>query len=725
MKKEIKVKFSNLHLIFALFLFLIIIIRVSFIALSKEVDNINIQELASKRTTKTTILKASRGTIFDNSDNILAQDVSSYTLIAYLDPKRTTDLKDPQHVVDKENTALVLSALLKMDYETILSYLNKEGVYQTEFGPKGKGLTELEKDTILATKLPGIDFIETTKRYYPYGKFLAYLIGYAKLDSDNNMVGELGIEKSYNKTLTGIDGKKVYQKDLRGYKISGTKEVVEDKQDGVDIHLTIDSNIQFFVEDTLNKSSEKYLFDEIDLIVANAKTGEILGYATTPSFDPNIRDITNYLDSNSSIPFEPGSTMKIYTYMAALEAGVYKGTDTYMSGSFETKDKTVIRDWNKVGWGRITYDQGFIYSSNTAVINIMDKYLDSNSLKNYYKKLGFGEKTNIFIPLGKEYENLKTKEKNKLTTEVSGKIDFKYETEVFNAAFGQGITTTPIQHIKALTSISNDGELLNPYIVKKVIESDGNILENKRTSLGKVASIETVEYMKNLMWHTINDPDGAGHAYYLEGYDLIGKTGTAQIASTDGKGYLSGNREIIRSVSLMFPKDDPEIIIYGAAKRSESVSALSEPIKEIIKNVSKYLNIYSKKEVENQEIKKINNYINKSLESTKEDLNKNNLKPIIIGDGNIIINQYPINKNITTEDKIFLITNSNNITLPNLKGYSKNDLEVLCNLLNITCITKGNGYVTLQSIPEGTKIEKGMSLEVVLENKMKKIEGTN
>ena len=191
------------------------------------------------------------------------------------------------------------------------------------------------------------------------------------------MVGELGIEKSYNKTLTGIDGKKVYQKDLRGYKISGTKEVVEDKQDGVDIHLTIDSNIQFFVEDALNKSSEKYLFDEIDLIVANAKTGEILGYATTPSFDPNIRDITNYLDSNSSIPFEPGSTMKIYTYMAALEAGVYKGTDTYMSGSFETKDKTVIRDWNKVGWGRITYDQGFIYSSNTAVINIMDKYLDS------------------------------------------------------------------------------------------------------------------------------------------------------------------------------------------------------------------------------------------------------------------------------------------------------------------------------------------------------------
>lgn len=702
MKKENKVKISNLLLILALFLFLVITLRVSYIALSKEVDDINIQELASKRTTKTTILKANRGTIFDNSSNVLAQDVSSYTLIAYLDSTRTTDPDNPNHVVDKENTALVLSALLGMEYDTVISYLNKENVYQTEFGVKGRGLTELEKDTILAANLPGIDFIETTKRYYPYGQFLSYLIGYAKMDEEGNIIGEMGIEKSYNEELTGTNGKTVYQKDLQGYKIAGTKELTEEKVDGDNIYLTIDNNIQFFLEEAITKSSSKYEFDELDIIVANAKTGEVLGYASTPSFDPNIRDIENYLDPNSSIAFEPGSTMKIYTYMAALEAGVYKGNDTYKSGSFTTKDKTVISDWNKVGWGVITYDQGFIYSSNTAVVNLMDKYLDSDTLKTYLKRLGFGSKVGLNLP-----------------NEVSGKIDFKYETEVFNAAFGQGITTTPIQHIKALTTISNDGELLKPYIIKKIEKSNGEVIEYERTSLGRVASSKTIEYMKNLMWHTVNDPDGAGHAYYIEGYDIIGKTGTAQIASTNGEGYLTGDKEVIRSIALMFPKDDPEIIIYGAVKRSTTVSSLSEPVKEIIQNIAKYYNIYNEPEDEATSNKEIKNYINEETETVKEELQSMNITPIILGSGDVITDQYPINTTISNSEKVFLITNQTDYVLPDLTGYSRSDLETLFTFLNISYTIKGNGYLKSQSIKSGTKITPDMHIEVALESEIK------
>ena len=702
MKKENKVKISNLLLILALFLFLVITLRVSYIALSKEVDDINIQELASKRTTKTTILKANRGTIFDNSSNVLAQDVSSYTLIAYLDSTRTTDPDNPNHVVDKENTALVLSALLGMEYEMVLSYLNKENVYQTEFGVKGRGLTELEKDTILAANLPGIDFIETTKRYYPYGQFLSYLIGYAKMDEEGNIIGEMGIEKSYNEELTGTNGKTVYQKDLQGYKIAGTKELTEEKVDGDNIYLTIDNNIQFFLEEAITKSSSKYEFDELDIIVANAKTGEVLGYASTPSFDPNIRDIENYLDPNSSIAFEPGSTMKIYTYMAALEAGVYKGSDTYKSGSFTAKDKTVISDWNKVGWGVITYDQGFIYSSNTAVVNLMDKYLDSDTLKTYLKRLGFGSKVGLNLP-----------------NEVSGKIDFKYETEVFNAAFGQGITTTPIQHIKALTTISNDGELLKPYIIKKIEKSNGEVIEYERTSLGRVASSKTIEYMKNLMWHTVNDPDGAGHAYYIEGYDIIGKTGTAQIASTNGEGYLTGDKEVIRSIALMFPKDDPEIIIYGAVKRSTTVSSLSEPVKEIIQNIAKYYNIYNEPEDEATSNKEIKNYINEETETVKKELQSMNITPIILGSGDVITDQYPINTTISNSEKVFLITDQTDYVLPDLTGYSRSDLETLFTYLNISYTIKGNGYLKSQSIKSGTKITPDMHIEVVLESEIK------
>ena len=704
MKKEKKIKISNLLLIFTLFLFLLLGARISYIGLSDKVDNINIQELASKRTTQTTILKANRGTIYDNSKNVLAQDVSSYTLIAYLDPKRTEDESKPRHVVDKENTALVLSKLLDMDKDLILANLNKEGVYQTEFGVKGKGLTELEKDTIKAANLPGIDFIETKKRYYPYGKFLSYLIGYAKEDENGNVSGEMGIEKYFNKELTGINGKTVYQKDLKGYKIASTKEMTEEKQDGVDIHLTIDNNIQFFLEEAVNKSKEKYDYDELDLIIADAKTGEILGYTSTPSFDPNIRDITNYLDPNSSVAFEPGSTMKIYTFMSALENGVYKGSDTYLSGSFETKDKTIIRDWNRVGWGRITYDQGFIYSSNTAVVNIMDKYLDANSLKTYLKRLGFGSKTGIDLP-----------------NEAKGKIDFKYETEVFNASFGQGITTTPIQHIKALTSIANDGELLNPYIVKQIVYPDGTVKENKRESLGNVASSQTVEYMKNLMYRTVNDGDGAAHAYSIPGFEIIGKTGTAQIADTGGRGYLSGDKDVIRSIALMFPKDNPEIIIYGAVKRSVTVNALSEPVKEIIQNVAKYKNIYKEQNESQNNIElKIDNYINKKADEITNSLRENGINAIKIGNGDTIIDQYPINSKVTKDEKVFLFTNSTNKTIPNLIGYSRSDVEILLHYLNINYSISGYGYVVSQNLGEGTEVGEDTKLELQLDSKIKK-----
>lgn len=698
-KNENNVKVSNLALVCAILAFSVLIIRIGYLALSSEVDGINLQAFASTRTTKKITLPAKRGTIYDSNGNVLSQDVSSYTLIAYLDSSRTIDEDKPKHVVDKENTALVLSAIIDLDYETILKYLSKENVYQTEFGPKGKGLNELTKDRIKNANLPGIDFIETTKRYYPYGDFASYLVGYAKQKEDGSIIGELGVEKYFDKELTGRDGSTVYQKGRNGYKIAGTKEITEEAVDGSDVYLTIDNNVQFFVEEAMEKTSN-YKYDSMTIVVAEAKTGKILSYATTPSFDPNKRNITNYLDSVSGVAFEPGSTMKIYTYMAALEAGVYDGKAIYQSGTFTTKDKTVIKDWNNVGWGKISYDQGFVYSSNTAVVNIMDKYMDANTLKKYLLKLGFGTKTGVNVPL-----------------EQSGKVTFKYETEIFNAAFGQGITTTPIQHIKALTAIANDGELLSPYLVSKVVDSSGNvILENERTVLGKVASLDTVLYIKNLMWRTINDSDGAAKSYAIKGYDIIGKTGTAQIASTNGKGYLTGSSDLNRSIAIMFPKEDPEIIIYGVAKRSSSSTPLSKAIKEIITNVSKYYNIYSENKNEEKTLSiELTNYNNKNVLEVEQEFKNKGLVPIILGDGNQIINQYPLAKNkLVKGDRVFLLTNGSNIKMPDLTGYSKNEVIVLANLLDLDYVINGNGYVVNQNIKENVTVNKTEKLEVNL-----------
>lgn len=691
------VKISNFSLLCALFLFAILMIRLSQLSLSTKVDGINLQEFASKRTTKKTVIKASRGTIYDVNGNALAQDVSSYTLIAYLDPKRTTNENKPQHVVDKKNTALVLSAILDMDYDTILSYLSKEGVYQTEFGVKGKGLNEIIKDRIKEANLPGIDFVETTKRYYPYGDFASYLVGYAKALEDGSLTGELGIEKTYNDVLTGKNGSVIYQKDRNGYKIVGTKELREEAKDGSSIYLTIDNNVQFFVEQAIDKYSD-YKYESLDIVVAEAKTGRILASATNPSFDPNLRNLTNYMDEITSVAFEPGSTMKIFTYMAALEAGVYKGDELYKSGGYTTKDNTLISDWNKVGWGYISYDKGFIYSSNTAVVNLMNKYLNPLYFKNYLLKLGFGSKTGIGGNL-----------------ESSGKINFKYETEILNASFGQGITTTPIQYIKALTSIANDGTLLSPYIIDKIVDANGKVtFEGSKNELGRVASSETVEYIKNLMYRTINDPDGIGKNYKIEGYDIIGKTGTAQIASTNGKGYLTGNSNLNRSVALMFPRDNPEIIIYGVVKKGDSVQALSNVVKTIVKDISKYYNIYDEVDSDKSDEYEINNYINQDVKDTTKTLTNNGISPIILGDGARVINQYPKTGIVHGESHVFLLTDGKKFTMPDLTGYSKSDVMTFCNLLNLECVINGNGYVTSQSIAKNSDVNGATNLEVNL-----------
>jgi penicillin-binding protein 2B len=594
-------------------------------------------------------------------------------------------------------TARELSNIIDLDYETILKYLSKEGVDQVEFGPKGKGLNEIVKDKIEALNLPGIGFIATTKRYYPYGDFASYLVGYAKEKEDGEYVGELGVEKYLNDKLKGLDGYTVYQKDRNGYKIAGTESYTEEAINGSDIHLTIDNNVQFFVEKALSRMSKSDA-SRMTILVAEAKTGKILAYATTPSFDPNKRNITNYLDDISAVSFEPGSTMKIYTYMAAIENNMYNGKATYKSGAFVAKDKTVIRDWNKVGWGWISYDQGFVYSSNTAVVNIMDKYMDANTLKNFQLKLGFGSKTGIDVPM-----------------ESSGKIAYKYETEIFNAAFGQGVMTTPIQHIKALTTIANNGDLLKPYVVDKVVNANGEIVyQNERTVLDHVVSSDTIAYVKNLMWRTVNDSDGAAHAYHIKGFNLIGKTGSAQIAKENGKGYKTGYRDVNRSVVLMFPREDPQIIVYSVAKEAPNANKLSSITKEIVTNISKYYNIYGEdtEKIESSQIK-VTNYLNKNVSEVKKELESLGLKVVVLGNGKKVIKQYPgKDTNLIKDDRIFLLTNGDKLTMPDLTGYSVSDVKTVASLLGLKLKTKGNGYAVNQSIKKDEVLSEEKMIEV-------------
>ena len=705
-KKRNNIKYSKIFIIVALFLFALIIKRIFELSLSKEIDGVNLQKLASSRTTKTEINEAKRGSIYTSNGEVLAQNVSSYKLIAYLDKKRTTDEKNPKHVIDKEETAKLLSPILEAEYEEILKYLSKENVYQTEFGIHGKGLNEIKKKQIDDLNLPGLDFIESFKRYYPKGDFASYIVGYAKVsnkdEANKTITGEMGIEESYDKTLKGENGSITYQKDLKGYRIADSKISEKETIEGKDIYLTINDNIQFFIEQAIKNTNNEYDWEWITISIMDAKTGAILGSSTHPSFDPNKRNITNYMNMLTSA-YEPGSTMKTFTYMAAMENGVYDGSETYKSGVYKTKDGTEIGDWDRNGWGVINFDKGYALSSNVGVINLINKHMNSTMLREYFKRLGFGKKTGIALP-----------------KESKGYLGFKYETEIYNAGFGQGITTTPIQNLQAMTPLTNDGMLLKPYLVEKIVDSKTNevIVKNKKDEIDRLASSKTVSKMYELMDSCVNGEGNTGNGFKIDSGELIGKTGTAQIS--EGRGYLSGKEDIISSFSGIYPKSDPKIIIYASVKRPSggSQKAVSNTVKEIIYNISKFYAPKEENNTNNYKEYKVPSFINNSIDYAKSVLDKENIKYKVLGDGNKVIKQTPIKDDIITSDTIYLITSSK-LTVPNLTNLSSKEAKMLLEELNIKVNLDGVGYVKSQSVGEGVEITPGMEITLVLEPKYK------
>lgn len=683
-----------------LVLFCIIILQFGYISLFPSVYGINIKKFATNRNTVSTVLRASRGNIFDSSGNALAINVTSYTVIAYLSSTRTTDSSNPKHVVDIDYTASKLSPILNMSEETLKKLLSSSA-YQVELGPGGRGITEVKKKEIADLELPGIDFIEDQKRYYPNGDFASYIIGYAKKNEDGEIIGELGIESKYNDALKGMDGSLKYQRNIYGYKIPDTPEEKIDAVNGDDIYLTIDSGVQRFLEDAIKSAEASYPSDWMTITVMDAKTGKILGSAATPSYNPNILNITNYENPLVSYAFEPGSTMKTYAYMCAIENGRYNGSDTFQSGSIKSGDKEIF-DWNRTGWGPITYDLGYEYSSNVGVSYLVkNNIITKSELKECYEKYGFGQKTGI-----------------ELSREVSGKIKFNYEIEVYSAAFGQGILTTPIQQLQALTLISNNGKMLKPYIIDKIVNNKGEVTyQGTKQESEQIVKESTVEKMKELMYNVVNNKNEGttGTAYRVDGLDVIGKTGTAQLYE-NGK-YLN---QYIYSVALIYPKDDPQLIIYGAIKKpvAGKQMALYISMKDIIKNTAKYYNINgtnNEKDTLNEYT--VENYINKSVKEVSSKLKNQNLKVVVIGDGDKIIDQYPSsNQKIIENERVILITNSDKIKMPSLSGWSKKEVEALMKLINVNYQMNGYGYVTNQSIEPGTVITNDIILTIDLKD---------
>lgn len=692
MKKRVTIKISKFIILVVAFLFVAIICKLSYVVLSDKVDGINLKDKSASISTVKKTLYADRGNIYDINGEELASTVNSYTVIAYLNSNKT-------NVSDKEKTAKELAPILNMTKEKLIELLNKK-LYQVELRPGGYGITEVVKARIEKLELPGIDFIKNSKkRYYNKSTFASYIIGYAKVLDDGKISGELGIEGYYDDILSGTNGYTKYLKyTSSNYKIPNTNEDTKKAKDGSDIYLTIDSSIQLIAEKAVSSMKEKFNTDWAVFTVMDAKTGAIVASATNPNFNPNdTNTIKEYMNPLLSYQYEPGSVMKVFSFASSMEEGKYDGEETFKSGSYTLDDGTVIRDSERKGWGTISFDEGFARSSNVAATTLALR-LGVDKLSEYYNNLGFGKKTGI-----------------ELSNEAIGDIEMVYQSELATASFGQGVSVTAIQMLQALSAMTNDGTVIKPYIVDKVIDQNGNITyQGKRQVVKKVYSTNTVNKMHEIMKKVID----INKYWQVNNVSIMGKTGTAQIASPKG-GYLTGTYDYIKSFAGIFPADDPKYIVYVAGKKPETnLGSWAKVITTAIEEIASYAKLTeSKSDADPSKIITLDNYISKFLDTTLEELKNKKIDVIILGNGKYIINQYPLkNKTLLSGEKLFLLTNDKEIKMKNLKGWSLSEVKTYCNLIGLKLEYNGYGYVINQSIEENAILDvNNMTLTIELE----------
>lgn len=692
MKKRATVKISKFIILIVALLFVAIIAKLSYVVLSNKVDGINLQEKAASIATVKKTLYADRGSIYDVNGEELASTINSYTVIAYINSNKT-------NVTDKEMTAEALSPILNMSKEKLMELLNKD-VYQVELRPGGYGISEVVKAKIEKLELPGIDFIKNSKkRYYNKSTFASYLIGYAKTLDDGKISGELGIEGYYDDILSGTNGYTKYLKyTSSNYKIPNTNEDTKKAKNGSDIYLTIDSSIQLIAEKAVSSMKDKFNTDWAVFTVMDAKSGAIVASATSPNFNPNdTNTIKEYMNPLISYQYEPGSVMKVFSFASAIEEGKYNGEETFKSGSYTLDDGTVIRDSERKGWGTISFDEGFARSSNVAATTLALR-LGVDTLSDYYNNLGFGKKTGI-----------------ELSNEAIGDIEMVYQSELATASFGQGVSVTAIQMLQALSAMTNDGTVIKPYIVDKIVDENGTITyQGERQVVKKVYSSETVSKMHEIMKKVVE----INKYWQVDNVSLMGKTGTAQIASPKG-GYLTGTYDYIKSFAGIFPTDNPKYIVYVAGKKPEaSLGSWAKVITTAVEEIASYAKLTeSKSDADLTKIIKLDNYISTNLETTLEELKNKKINIITIGNGKYIINQYPLkNKTLLSGEKLFILTNATEYKMENLTGWSIGEVKTYCDILGLKLEYSGYGYVKSQSIETGAVLDlENMILTVELE----------
>lgn len=523
------------------FILLMVIFKVFYVQVF---DYKKLSNLASDLWSRNLPIEASRGKILDRNGIVLADNVTTTSLVLV-----------PNQIKNKREVTKELAKILNVSYNEMKKHVFKNTSIE-RVHPLGRRLSYEVADKIEALKFDGVYLLKEAKRYYPYKTLLAHVLGYVGIDNQ----GLSGLELQYDKYLTGEAGAIKYFSDAKGNKLT-LSDVYVKPQDGMDLQLTIDINIQKSVERELDNVVNMMNPDMALAVVMNPKTGEVLSMSSRPTFDPN-----NYKNYSSEVlsrnlpiwaSYEPGSTQKIITTAASIEEKVI---DIYNEHFFDSGGVTVdgarIRCWKAGGHGDQTFLQVLQNSCNPGFV-LMGERLGKEKLFSYLDLFGFGQKTGIDL--------------NGEGKGIIFPLSRVGNVELATTAFGQGISVTPIQQITAISAVLNGGNLLKPYVLASVLEPEtGNIMyQNKKTVVRKTISKETSKTMRYALETVV--ALGGGKAAYIDGYRIGGKTGTAQKVK-DGA-YLVNN--YIMSFVGIVPSNDPEAVLYIAIDNPKNTALLS------------------------------------------------------------------------------------------------------------------------------------------------------
>ena len=722
-------------MILAVFLFFVFVINFAIIIGTDTKFGHNLSTEASEVYQKEVTVQAKRGTIYDRNGVALAEDSTTYSIYAIISTSYVSSTGEKLYVKKSqyEKVAEILNEKLGIDKNEVLSQLKQDGLFQVSFGSSGSGLsysTKLAIETAMdEAGIKGIGFTSTPGRMYPNGVFASQFLGLTQLkenkDGTSSLVGTSGLEAALDDILSGTDGKVIYQKDKNGNLLLGTETTVKQAIDGKDVYTTLSEPLQSYLESQMDIFQNEAQGTYASATVVNAKTGEILATTQRPTYNAQTLDgysVDNLKTWNTLLYqnyYEPGSTMKVMTLASAIDDDVFNPNEVISTINGITVADTTINDWN-VNEGMtsvqyLTYAQGFAWSSNVAMTSLEQK-MGNDKWLTYLSRFKFGYPTRFGM-----------------LNEDSGLLPSDNEVTVAMSSFGQGIGVTQVQMLRAFTAISNGGVMLEPQFISQIYDSNTN---STRVATSEVvgnpvsedAADQTLDYMVTVgtdsQYGTLYN-NTTGQPYIQVGdYSVAVKSGTAQIAASaeDGGGYLTGDNDYIYSVVAIVPSDDPEFIMYVTLQQpSEQFRAMYwqdviNPVLERAMMIKDTLTSTAVTGTDKETEYTLKDYIGENPGDTAQELRDNLVQPVVVGSGSKIKKMSKkVGSNLSANEQILLWT-GNLETVPDMYGWTKENVEKFAKWTGIKITFKGSdsGTVTKQSVESETDIDGVKKITITL-----------